>query len=355
MNDTEFAKLPRSFDGYATLAISVLAGALLALLFDLNITLAALAVAWPAYHLVRLGLRPLLLAVPRWRRSRRRCPHRVIGGATQRRCPTCRASIEREAQAQKAELVAAEQRIATGLRAEELRVAEITRLRRARLRNLKSLASLNPYRFEDEVAQLFRAMGYTVEQTPYANDRGRDAVATRDGRTYLIECKCYHPGRAIGRRDLQIFYAAMVEAQAYGGFFVTTARCKDTAIDFVEGKAIELVDGEALVRLISSTYPADPRESVFSVMCPECGDVSERVLDPAAGPIVCGRGHPITETITPAALTGFAESSPGSRMCPRCGGQLRRVKGRNGSFLGCTAYPACRFTRPMRHRRGPKW
>ncbi len=32
-------------------------------------------------------------------------------------------------------------------------------------------------------------------------------------------------------------------------------------------------------------------------------------------------------------------------VCPRCGGELVRRKGKYGEFLGCTNYPRCRFTR----------
>ena len=31
-------------------------------------------------------------------------------------------------------------------------------------------------------------------------------------------------------------------------------------------------------------------------------------------------------------------------ICPRCGGELKKRKGRFGEFLGCSNYPACRYT-----------
>lgn len=33
------------------------------------------------------------------------------------------------------------------------------------------------------------------------------------------------------------------------------------------------------------------------------------------------------------------------QICPWCGGELRRRKGRFGEFFGCSNFPACRFTR----------
>ena len=32
------------------------------------------------------------------------------------------------------------------------------------------------------------------------------------------------------------------------------------------------------------------------------------------------------------------------KICPRCGGNLKLRNGKFGSFLGCTSYPACRYT-----------
>jgi len=38
---------------------------------------------------------------------------------------------------------------------------------------------------------------------------------------------------------------------------------------------------------------------------------------------------------------------PGERICPECGSPLRERKGRFGRFLGCSRYPACRFSRDL--------
>lgn len=37
----------------------------------------------------------------------------------------------------------------------------------------------------------------------------------------------------------------------------------------------------------------------------------------------------------------------GKDICPECGSLLTQRKGKYGSFIGCTAYPQCRFTRPI--------
>ena len=51
------------------------------------------------------------------------------------------------------------------------------------------------------------------------------------------------------------------------------------------------------------------------------------------------------------ALAGFAfgpAAPAGERPCPACAeGQLRLKLGRRGAFVGCSNFPACRFTRPL--------
>lgn len=40
--------------------------------------------------------------------------------------------------------------------------------------------------------------------------------------------------------------------------------------------------------------------------------------------------------------------SPEDDVCPRCGGQLRERKNKNGgSFMGCNNYPSCRFVKDI--------
>jgi len=39
------------------------------------------------------------------------------------------------------------------------------------------------------------------------------------------------------------------------------------------------------------------------------------------------------------------QSTESLRLCPRCGAQLVERKGKNGTFIGCSAFPKCRYTR----------
>ena len=103
--------------------------------------------------------------------------------------------------------------------------------------------------FEDAIAALFVRWGFRVQQTPYANDGGKDAIAWRGEAKYLIECKRYQSAQPVHRRDLQILVAAMKDERAVGGFFVTTGRFTRASLEYAPQHNIELLNGPALVHL----------------------------------------------------------------------------------------------------------
>ena len=61
------------------------------------------------------------------------------------------------------------------------------------------------------------------------------------------------------------------------------------------------------------------------------------VLRPSEGGAATGRGEKDPNSKSPT-------HSPKNVACPKCDGHLEERSGRFGPFLGCTAYPKCRFT-----------
>jgi len=185
--------------------------------------------------------------------------------------------------------------------ARALRASEIARLRTASLSHADTLLALTPREFETAVCSLYRQLGYTVKQTPFSNDRGRDAIAfDSHGSKYVIECKRYAADRAVGRRDLQIFFAAMIEEDAKG-IFVTTGRFASTAPEFAEGKELTLVDGKRLRGLFARAYCLDSDRGIYEVMCPDCGRTWRRRVR-ASNPPVCEECSGTFEEFTITAL-----------------------------------------------------
>jgi restriction system protein len=53
--------------------------------------------------------------------------------------------------------------------------------------------------------------------------------------------------------------------------------------------------------------------------------------------------------LSPPSRTQLVElGEPTTARCPHCGGTMMARAGRQGPFLGCTLFPACKGTRPIR-------
>ena len=228
----------------------------------------------------------------RWVKCKRvPCPHGVPGGITAGKCSRC---IEQQKQQEAIRRAEKARRAQVREEARNLRDKEVRRLVDQKRRDYGKILELSPRAFEDLVSALFRKMDYEVEQTPYTNDGGRDAIARKGGEIYLIECKRYAKDTNVGRRDLQIFHSAIIDGAAAGGFFVTTGKFGETAGEFVQNKNIQLVDGQRLVEWMRRYMPYDSQEAeVFQVMCEDCGNVVERRLSRPEEIVRCARGHEV--------------------------------------------------------------
>lgn len=57
--------------------------------------------------------------------------------------------------------------------------------------------------------------------------------------------------------------------------------------------------------------------------------------------------QPQLQTVEAVPTTSPKQPSATGKVCPECGQPLRQRTGKNGSFLGCSGYPDCRYTRPL--------
>jgi restriction system protein len=136
----------------------------------------------------------------------------------------------------------------------------------SQLDNRPNLMDLNPYEFENLVANLFSKMGLETKQTRSTKDGGVDAVAfdLRPvlGGKVVIQAKRYkNPVGVSAVRDL---YGTMMNEGANKGILVTTSNYGTDAYNFSKDKPIELIDGGALLYLLDQVgvqariiFPAD--------------------------------------------------------------------------------------------------
>ncbi len=173
--------------------------------------------------------------------------------------------------------------------------------RRSRIRwflgkkQVQELQKLSPSQFEEYIAVLFKSLGYTTRVTGGKGDGGVDVEAEKDGHVHYIQCKKFITSKVpVGAvRD---FYGAIADRIDGGkGYFITTNVFTLDAEKFAEDKPIELVDKFKLMEYMNMVN-------------------------------------------TPAVPVAAAH------VCPKCGSELVKRKGKYGLFLGCTTYPDCDYT-----------
>ena len=226
----------------------------------------------------------------------------------------------------------------------KLCASELNKLRKMWLSRSETYFEMEPQQFENAIAGLFRNLGFEVKQTPFSNDRGKDAVALKDGKKYLIECKRYDAKSTIGRRELQIFVAAMKEEHAERGFYVNTGRFANTAHKYAALENIELYDRANFAELVNRAYPVREDALKALVMCLECGETRVLPVTDSSTSGTCPSGHPIANDITIEVIRRSSFAIP--TKCELCGAQLRLVRSTHRQFWGCSKYPNCKFTKP---------
>jgi len=116
---------------------------------------------------------------------------------------------------------------------------------------LDSLCRLSWKQFEDLVGQAYRRQGYAVEEMQGGGaDDGVDLVLTRNGESTLVQCKRWR-GLPVPVRTVREFYGVLMDRRAAAAKLVATSQFTPDAVGFANGKPIELVDAEALLKLVA--------------------------------------------------------------------------------------------------------
>lgn len=118
-------------------------------------------------------------------------------------------------------------------------------------------------------------MGYTVVERGGASpDGGIDLVATAPDEKVLVQCKHWR-SQSVGVSVVREHYGVMTHERATGGAIVVTGAFTPDAVAFADGKAIQLIDGCQLERLILSVRGDQARAGhsepeLNEVSCPQC-------------------------------------------------------------------------------------
>ena len=179
------------------------------------------------------------------------------------------------------------------------------RRRYDRQTSIESIRALSWQDFERFVLEAFRRQGYEARTTGGGADGGVDLILKKNGRTTLVQCKQWRSS-SVGVKPVRELAGVVASEGAHQGIFVGSGTFTSQARDFALRANIRLLGGaelEGLIRPIKQTADAqDPTLKEPSTNCPKCGDVL------------------VTRTAKRGAHAGE-------------------------TFLGCNAFPRCRYTR----------
>ena len=98
--------------------------------------------------------------------------------------------------------------------------------------------------FEMLVGEWFRKQGYTVTETGGVADGGVDIILTKDGETYLVQCKQWKAYK-VGVNIVRELLGVMVTQGAAGGYLVTSSASARSSILIFPGTQPGLSNAKA--------------------------------------------------------------------------------------------------------------
>lgn len=154
--------------------------------------------------------------------------------------------------------------------------------------------------FEHLMAEAFRREGYAASLTDSGADGGVDIRLTKDGTLTLVQCKHWRT-RRVGVGPIRELAGIVAAEGATGGIFVCSGSYTPEAEAFAARAGMRLIDERSLAGMLKFDSELEQRVSRESHACPECGGKLVRRV-------------------------------------------ARRGRHAGSAFLGCSAFPKCRYT-----------
>ena len=176
----------------------------------------------------------------------------------------------------------------------------------SRADSLESIRQLDWADFERLVGEAYRRQGFTVvERGGPQPDGGIDLQLSRGSERVVVQCKHWRNRQVPVQRVRELLGVVTAEGADRGVLVATNGFTRD-AIAFAVGKPLELIDGDALIKLSRrQAVPANPKSTEVQTVAPTC---------PACGKAMVLR-------------------------------TARRGEQVGSQFWGCSSFPACRGTR----------
>ncbi len=117
------------------------------------------------------------------------------------------------------------------------------------LRERMNFDNMDGHEFEELCADILTANGYECNVTKGSGDHGADIIATLDGVSYAIQCKCF--SQPVGNKAVQEAHAGKAYYNTMRAAVLTNSEFTPQAIEDAEKMNVELWDFEVLSDLIN--------------------------------------------------------------------------------------------------------
>lgn len=111
------------------------------------------------------------------------------------------------------------------------------------------LKKMDDKEFEHLVGRVFRTRGYSSTVTGGSGDGGVDVLVLRGETKIIVSCKRY--AEVVPPMFVRDLYGTMLHEGATEGFLVTSGRFGPGTHEFIQGKPITLIDGDALCKILN--------------------------------------------------------------------------------------------------------
>lgn len=112
--------------------------------------------------------------------------------------------------------------------------------------------SLRGTKFERALANLYKKMGYSVQQTKASGDEGIDLILSKEDKTTVVQCKGY--AKPIGISAARDLYGTMIHCKADSAVLACPAGFTKVVENFVTDKPIQLISADDLVMMSTNNF-----------------------------------------------------------------------------------------------------
>lgn len=119
----------------------------------------------------------------------------------------------------------------------------------------KTFIGNDPYKYEEFIKSLLRSAGFTAKRTKSSGDFGVDVVASKNGKTFAIQCKLYN--RPVGTKAIQEIVSGRLFYKADFGVVVSDNSFTNAAKVLARRSGVVLTHHNRLILKLKNLAPDD--------------------------------------------------------------------------------------------------